>query len=158
MMDGRGGGQARGTRPPWRENTTSVAKNSSRALSVEITDDIKNAFFHGKLQEEVYMEIPPGFSGSETEGKVCRLNKALYGLKQSPRAWFGRFRKEVCSLEFQQRNANHTLFFKHHQTKIVILVVYVDDIVVTGNDDEEIRSLKKMLAKSLEVKDLGFLH
>jgi hypothetical protein len=120
--------------------------------------DVKNAFLHGNLNEEVYMEIPPGFNGPETKGKVCRLKKSLYGLKQSPRTWFGRFRKEVCYLGFQQSNADHTLFFKHHQDKIAILVVYVDDIVVTGNDDEEIRNLKKMLAKSFDVKDLGFLH
>ena len=120
--------------------------------------DVKNAFLHGDLHEEVYMEIPPGFNGPETKGKVCRLKKSLYGLKQSPRAWFGRFCKEVCSLGFQQSNADHTLFFKHHQGKVVILVVYVDDIVITGNDDEGIQSLKKMLAKSFEVKDLGFLH
>ena len=120
--------------------------------------DVKNAFLHGNLNEEVYMEIPPGFNGHETEGKVCKLKKSLYGLKQSPRAWFGKFRKEVCSLGFQQSNADHTLFFKHQQGKIVILVVYVDDIVITGNDDEEIRNLKKMLVKSFEVKDLGFLH
>ena len=42
--------------------------------------------------------------------------------------------------------------------KITILAVYVDDIVITGNDDEEIKCLKKRLAKSFEVKDLGYLH
>lgn len=30
--------------------------------------------------------------------------------------------------------------------------------MITGNDDVEIKNLKKMLAKSFEVKDLGFLH
>jgi hypothetical protein len=59
---------------------------------------------------------------------------------------------------YRQSNADHTLFFKHRGGKIVILIVYVDDIVITGNDDDGIACLKKMLAKSFEVKDLGFLH
>jgi len=51
--------------------------------------DVKNAFLHGDLEEEVYMEIPHGLEDSSSEGKsVCKLKKALYGLEQSPRSWF----------------------------------------------------------------------
>ncbi|KAM3291194.1 hypothetical protein P3S67_019483 [Capsicum chacoense] len=53
--------------------------------------DIKNAFLHSKLAEEVYMEQPPGFVAQGESDLVCRLKRSLYGLKQSPRAWFGRF-------------------------------------------------------------------
>lgn len=53
---------------------------------------VKNAFLHGDLDEEIYMGIPPGFTGN-TGSKVCKLRKALYGLKQSSRAWLGRFTK-----------------------------------------------------------------
>ena len=39
--------------------------------------------------------------------------------------------------------------------KIVILIVYVDDIIFTGDDEGELKVLKKFHARELEVKDLG---
>ena len=52
--------------------------------------DVKSAFLNGILQEEVYIDQPPGFIKKGEENKVCRLKRALYGLKQAPRAWYSR--------------------------------------------------------------------
>ena len=120
--------------------------------------DVKNAFLHGDLHEEVYMEIPPGFSTPRTAGKVCKLRKSLYGLKQSPRAWFDRFMHVVCDMGYKQCNGDHTLFYRHSDCRITILAIYVDDIIITGDDDVEILRLKKNLSKEFEVKDLGQLR
>jgi hypothetical protein len=48
--------------------------------------DMKNAFLHGDLSEEIYMEQPQGFM--EDSYLVYRLKKSLYGLKQAPREWY----------------------------------------------------------------------
>jgi hypothetical protein len=49
--------------------------------------DVKNAFLHGDLQEEMYMEQPLGYVHQTHPDLVCRLKKTLYSLKQAPRAW-----------------------------------------------------------------------
>ncbi|KAK3038643.1 hypothetical protein RJ639_027306 [Escallonia herrerae] len=120
--------------------------------------DVKNAFLHGKLSEEVYMELPPGCMMPKTDSqKVCKLQKALYGLKQSPRAWFGRFTKSMRAFGYHQSNSDHTLFLKKKQGKITALIVYVDDMVVTENDPEEREALQGHLSREFKMKDLGSL-
>ncbi|KAE8656802.1 ATP-dependent zinc metalloprotease FTSH 3 [Hibiscus syriacus] len=112
-----------------------------------------------RLEEEVYMKLPPGLKSVEGSNKVCKLNKSLYGLKQSPRAWFERFTKVILKNGYKQSLTDHTLFIKVTSTnKKVIFIVYVDDIILTGDDEEEICNLKKLLNKEFETKDLGKLR
>ena len=49
--------------------------------------DVKTIFLNGLIEEEVYIEQPPGIDTHNKEKHACILKKALYGLKQAPRAW-----------------------------------------------------------------------
>ena len=121
--------------------------------------DIKNAFLHGDLEEEVYMEQPPGFvAQGESSSLVCRLRRSLYGLKQSPRAWFGKFSIVIQEFGMTRSGADHSVFYRHFApSRCIYLVVYVDDIVITGNDQDGITDLKQHLFKHFQTKDLGRL-
>ena len=116
--------------------------------------DVKNAFLHGDLDEEIYMNILRGFEGN-IGNKVRKLKKALYELKQSPRAWFERLEKVMKEPRYKQSQGDHTLFIKHSATGgVTALLVYVDDIIVTGNDEREKHKMKQRLATKFEIKEL----
>ncbi|RVW82205.1 Retrovirus-related Pol polyprotein from transposon RE2 [Vitis vinifera] len=120
--------------------------------------DIKNAFLHGELLEEVYMEQPPGFVAQREFGLVCKLRRSLYGLKQSPRAWFGCFSSVVQEFGMLRSEANHSVFYHHNSpSQCIYLVVYMDDIVITGSDQEGIQRLKQHLFNHFQTKDLSKL-
>ena len=105
--------------------------------------DIKNAFLHGDLTEEVYMEQPPGFVAQRECGLVCRLHHSLYGLKQSPRAWFDRFSSVIQEFGMTWNTSGHFVFYHHTSSgQCIYLIVYVDNIVNTDSDQDGIRKLK----------------
>jgi hypothetical protein len=49
--------------------------------------DVRSAYLHGELEEDIYMQQPEGYVVPGKEQLVCKLRKALYGLKQAGRTW-----------------------------------------------------------------------
>ena len=60
--------------------------------------DVKSAFLNGFINEEVYVEQPPGFQSFNFPNHVFKLKKALYSLKQAPRAWYERLSKFLLKM------------------------------------------------------------
>ncbi|KAM2555190.1 hypothetical protein TB2_019236 [Malus domestica] len=116
--------------------------------------DVQNAFLHGDLGEEVYMQLPPGLR-RQGEYDACRLNKSIYGLKQASRSWFHKFSTAIHQAGYQQSKADYSLFTKVRDHSFTTVLIYVDDMIITGNDEEAIRDLKLFLHTHFRIKDLG---
>ena len=96
--------------------------------------DIKNAFLHGDLQEEVYIKQPQGFVDPTEPNHLCKLIKSLYGLKQAPRAWNSKFTSYLGALNFIASPSDKSLFVKYDGVDTTVLLLYVDDIILTRSN------------------------
>ena len=77
--------------------------------------DVKSNFLNGVLEEEVYVDQPPGFEVKDQPTKVYQLKKALYGLKQAPRAWYIRIDTYLIKSGFNRSQNEPTLYTKIDQ-------------------------------------------
>jgi hypothetical protein len=119
--------------------------------------DVSNAFLHGTLNEDVFMEQPQGFVDPYHPTFVCKLHKALYGLKQAPQAWFNRVSLSLQHLGFVGSLVDSFPFIFHSNNVVIFLLVYVDDILVTRNNKAAISSLIYALQQEFLLKDYGEL-
>ncbi|KAH9803716.1 hypothetical protein KPL71_001892 [Citrus sinensis] len=118
--------------------------------------DVKTAFLHGELEEEIYMLQLEGFTEKRNENLVCKLNKSLYGLKQSPRCWYKRFDSFIMSLGYNRLSSDNCAYYKRFEDNdSIILLLYVDDMLIAGPNKDRIQELKAQLAREFEMKDLG---
>ena len=120
--------------------------------------DVITAFLNGDLNEDIYMEQPPGYVQEGKEKLVCKLKKSLYGLKQSPRCWNEKLTQHVKSLGFEESGADPCIFTRRKNQKVEIIAIYVDDLIAITETDEEMRRLKKSLTSTFKMKDLGELY
>ncbi|WZZ37770.1 hypothetical protein YC2023_034029 [Brassica napus] len=134
-----------------------VVLGLAAVLDLEIEQlDVKMAFLHGELEEEIYMEQPEGFKVPGKEELVCRLRKSLYGLKQAPRQWYKKFDSFMVDRNFKKTKNDHCVFIKRYESgDFLILLLYVDDMLIVGQDRNKIAALKKDLGRCFVMKDLG---
>ncbi|KAG6461296.1 hypothetical protein O3G_MSEX012541 [Manduca sexta] len=151
-------------------------------LNLEVHQlDVNTAYLNGRLDEEVYMQIPKILEESlitliqkenanstvrkraekmlvdlEAGGNACLLKRSLYGLKQAGRQWYIRLDEKLRRMNFKPTINEPCLY---HQRKedgtILIVVIYVDDILVASDNLILIEEFKKDLAAEFELQDFG---
>ena len=125
--------------------------------------DIEAAFLEASLDEDVYIEWPPGLemfgyvSEKETKGTCLKLERAMYGAVQSPRAFWKECAKHLSKFGLEQSKADPCVWFKQqNQTLWLIAAVYVDDIVYAGPTEAR-KWFKDNIKTHFKIVDLGTL-
>lgn len=117
--------------------------------------DVKTAFLNGQLEEELYMQLPPGFEAGSS-GSVWRLHRTLYGLRQAPRAWHKRLSEELGRHGIVPSQADPSLYTKQMADgSKAVLLVWVDDILYGSVSQQGVDMLKQVLMSSFSSRDLG---
>ncbi|KAE8712086.1 cytochrome P450 71A9-like [Hibiscus syriacus] len=118
--------------------------------------DVKTAFLHGDLEEQIYMQQPEGFTQPGNEHLVCRLKKSLYGLKQSPRQWYKRFDSYMIKIGYNRCEYDCCVYVKSlDDGSFIFLLLYVDDMLIAAKNMDDVIGLKTLLSQEFDMKDLG---
>ncbi|GJY54373.1 ribonuclease H-like domain, reverse transcriptase, RNA-dependent DNA polymerase [Tanacetum coccineum] len=108
--------------------------------------DVKTAFLHVELKEEVYVIQPGGFEKPREEEKVYKLAKSLYGLRQAPRAWNIKLDNTLKEMGFQQCMQEKAVYKAVTNGEFIIVAIYVDDLFVTRTSLDLINEFKRRMA------------
>ena len=119
--------------------------------------DVKSAFLNGELEEEVYVEQPPGFENADHMDFVYLLFKALYGLKQAPRTWYDTLSQFLLENGFTRGVIDKMLFHKMHKDEMILVQVYVDDIIFGSTNDNLCKRFSKLMQSKYEMSMMGEL-
>eukprot|EP00253_Pinus_taeda_P011672 PITA_11672 len=118
--------------------------------------DVKNAFLHRDLLEEIYMEQPHGFI--QDSSLVYILKKSLYDLKHALRAWYAKMDSFLLSQNFERCKSDPNVYMLRTHDSLLILVLYVDDLLITGSSVSAIATVKRALHDRFLMIDMGPLH
>nr|GEX51301.1 retrovirus-related Pol polyprotein from transposon TNT 1-94 [Tanacetum cinerariifolium]GEZ06380.1 retrovirus-related Pol polyprotein from transposon TNT 1-94 [Tanacetum cinerariifolium] len=113
--------------------------------------DVKTAFLHGSLKEDVYVCQPEGFIDPDHPNHVYKLKKALYGLNQAPRAWYDELSTFLLHNHFFKGTIDPTLFIRRFHDDILVVQVYVDDIIFGSTHPRYIQLFSDLMKSRFEM-------
>ena len=112
--------------------------------------DVKSAFLNEELEEEVYVQQPPGFEDPNFPDFFYRLFKALYGLKQAPRAWYETLSQFLIENHFIRGTIDKTLFHRNFNGSSIFVQIYVDYIIFGSTNENLCSKFSKHILCSCE--------
>jgi len=119
--------------------------------------NIKSAYLHTEIKEDIYMRAPPGYLKVGDEGNVLKLKRCLYGLKQAGFKWLEELASVFLEMGFMHSQIDQAIYYVCKADKHMVATVSVDDMVVTSKHLRHITEFKHHLRQYFEITDLGEL-
>lgn len=119
--------------------------------------DVKTAYLHAPIDEDIYLEQPEGFESTSVTGEklVYKLKKSLYGLKQSGRNWYKLLNDHLGQNGFERNLSDHCIYRKQAGEDIIIVIIWVDDLIIAASSNKELNRFKNSMKNKFNMKDLG---
>ena len=143
--------------------------------------DVKTAFLHSDLEEEIYMDLPflpeelknyvsekLGESEKEDqsliilkemidakEDEVLKLNKAIYGLKQASLQWYKMFQKILQEMGYKQAISDPCLYLIETSQGTIYLLLYVDDFLLAAPRGFDVTNFESKMKQHFTISSLG---
>nr|GEU41619.1 retrovirus-related Pol polyprotein from transposon TNT 1-94 [Tanacetum cinerariifolium] len=117
--------------------------------------DVKTAFLHGSLKEDVYVCQLEGFIDLDHPSHVYKLKKVPYGLKQVSRAWYDELSTFLLQNGFSKGIIDLTLFTRRFDDDMLVVQVYVDDIIFGSTDPRYATLFSDLMKSRFEMAMIG---
>ena len=117
--------------------------------------DVETAFLNGKLEEEIYMEMPSGYKAvyqKAEKGTVLKLQMAMYECLSDV----------LISLGFKPCESDPCLMYRVNENGLCIILMYVDDNLIVGSNKaidqvtQEIKNVFNVTVSPEATEYLGF--
>ena len=141
----------------YRETYAPVVKHTAlrvifslvAALDLDMIQlDVKTAFLHCELEEEMFMEQPEGFISPGREKDVCRLIKSLYGLKQAPdasnkhhRCCNNKFNDFLIKFGLTRSTSDSCIYYRRQGEEFTVVAIFVDDGLICSNEPDSLSAI-----------------
>ena len=117
--------------------------------------DIRTAFLHGDLSEDVYMDQPVGGKEPRKEDWVGCLNKMLYGLMQAACSWNQCLHRNMVNNGYTRISSDHCVYVRTSKLGTLIVAIHVNDMCAAASSAKEMKKLKDDLRKAFDLVDLS---
>ena len=125
------------------KNILSIIATANKG-EVIMVNDISLAFFHARVERDVYVQLPEEDKEVGDDNMCGKLRPSMYGTRDAAQNWYKEYSQQLIGIGFTQGKASPCTLY--HPTRNIRTYVHGDDYVSSGMP-KELEWMKKELEK-----------